>query len=136
MSALITVAETPEYVRRAERLLSPAERMEVVELADGGERWMNKTYASIKRGLEQAIRHRKGKRVAGLRLHVPPQVDVKAVRERTGLTQEQFAATFAISLGALRHWERGDRKPRGTALVLLNVIAKEPKAVLRAVEKA
>lgn len=97
---------------------------------------MNKAYASIKRGLQQAIRHRQGKKVAALKLHVPPQVDVKAVRERTGLTQEQFAATFAISLGALRHWERGDRQPRGTALVLLNVIAKDPQAVLRAVEKA
>jgi putative transcriptional regulator len=97
---------------------------------------LNKAYASIKRGLQQAIRHRQGKKVAALELHVPPQVDVKAVRERTGLTQEEFAATFAISLGALRHWERGDRKPRGTALVLLNVIAKDPQAVLRAVEKA
>ena len=97
---------------------------------------MNKAYASIKRGLQQAIRHQRGKRVAGLKLHVPLQVDVKAVRERTGLPQEEFAATFAISLGALRHWERGDRKPRGTALVLLSVIAKDPQAVLRAVEKA
>ncbi len=94
---------------------------------------MNKAFASIKRGLEQAIRHRKGRRVARLRLHVPPQVDVKAVRERTGLTQEQFAATFAIGLGALRHWERGDRKPRGATLVLLNVIARDPQAVLRTV---
>jgi len=97
---------------------------------------MNRAYASIKRGLEQAVRHQKGRRVAGLRLHVPPQVDVKAIREQTGLTQEQFAATFAISLGALRHWERGDRKPRGTALVLLNVIARDPQAVLRALERA
>ena len=97
---------------------------------------MSKAFASIKRGLEQAIRHRNGKRVAGLKLHVPPPVDVKAVRERTGLTQEQFAATFAIGLGALRHWERGDRKPRGAALVLLNVIASNPQAVLRSVRKA
>lgn len=97
---------------------------------------MNRAFASIKRGLEQAIRHRKGRRVARLRLHVPPQVDVKSVRERTGLTQEQFAATFAIGLGALRHWERGDRKPRGAALVLLSVIAKDPEAVLRAVRSA
>ena len=97
---------------------------------------MSKAFASIKRGLQLALRHQQGKRVARLKIHVPPQVDVKAVRERTGLTQEQFAAMFAISLGALRHWERGDRKPRGTALVLLNVIAKEPNAVLRAVEKA
>lgn len=97
---------------------------------------MNKAFASIRRGLQQAVRHQKGKRVGGLKLHVPPKVDVKAVREQTGLTQEQFAATFAISLGALRHWERGDRKPRGTALVLLSVIAREPRAVLRAVDKA
>ena len=97
---------------------------------------MNKAFASIKRGLEQAIRHRRGGRVARLKLHVPPPVDVKAVRERTGLTQEQFAATFAIGLGALRHWERGDRKPRGATLVLLNVISKDPEAVLRAVRKA
>ena len=94
---------------------------------------MTKAFASIKQGLQQAIRHRKGERVAGLRVNVAPEVDVKSIRERTGLTQEQFAATFAISLGALRHWERGDRKPRGTALVLLNVIAKEPRAVLRTV---
>lgn len=97
---------------------------------------MTKAFASIKRGLQQAIRHQKARRVGGLRLHVAPHVDVRAVREQTGLTQEQFAATFAISLGALRHWERGDRKPRGTALVLLNVISREPQAVLRAVERA
>jgi putative transcriptional regulator len=96
---------------------------------------MNKAFASIKRGLKQAIRHRSGKRVGGLKLHAPRPVDVKAVRESTGLTQEEFAATFAIGLGALRHWERGDRKPRGAALVLLNVIAKEPQAVLRAVRR-
>ena len=93
-------------------------------------------FASIKRGLEQAIRHRKGGRTRGMKVHVPPALDVKTVRERTGLTQEEFAATFAISLGALRHWERGDRKPRGTALVLLNVIANDPQAVLRALQRA
>ena len=95
---------------------------------------MSRTFKSIRRGLQQAIRHQRGRRVRGPKLHVPPDVDVKAVRERTGLTQEQFAAKFAISLGTLRHWERGDRKPHGTALVLLNVIAKEPKAVMRAIE--
>jgi putative transcriptional regulator len=71
-----------------------------------------------------------------VKLHVPPAVDVKEVRRRTGLTQEQFAAKFAISVGTLRHWERGDRTPRGETLVLLNIIAKEPKAVMRALEAA
>ena len=59
-------------------------------------------------------------------------IDVKAIREKVGMTQTEFAASFGISLGTLRHWERGDRKPHGPALALLNVVAKEPKAVLRA----
>jgi putative transcriptional regulator len=71
-----------------------------------------------------------------MKLHAPAKVDVKAVRRRTGLTQAEFAAKFAISLGTLRHWERGDRTPRGTALVLLNVIAREPRAVMRALDSA
>ena len=94
---------------------------------------MSRSFKSIKRGLRQAIAHQRG-RQADVRLHVPRQVDVKEVRQRTGLTQADFAAKFAISLGTLRHWERGDRNPRGTALVLLNIIAREPKAVLRALE--
>jgi putative transcriptional regulator len=44
---------------------------------------------------------------------------MKAVRDKTGLTQLEYVAKFAISLGTLRHWERGDRGPRGTARVLL-----------------
>jgi putative transcriptional regulator len=48
------------------------------------------------------------------------------------LTQVEFAAKFGISLGTLRHWERGDRQPRGPALILLHVVDKEPRAVLRA----
>jgi putative transcriptional regulator len=95
---------------------------------------MSKAFASIRAGLRQAIAHQRGKRVRGMRLYVPAKVDVRAVRRSTGLTQEEFAAKFAISLGTLRHWERGDRVPRGTALVLLNVIAREPRAVMRALD--
>jgi putative transcriptional regulator len=95
---------------------------------------MSKAFASIGKGLRQAIAHQRGARVRGMKLHVPTKVDVKAVRQRTGLTQAEFAAKFAISLGTLRHWERGDRTPRGTALVLLNVIAREPSAVMRALD--
>lgn len=47
---------------------------------------------------------------------------------RLGLTQEQFAARFGFSVATLRHWERGDRTPHDPALVLLNLIDREPKA--------
>ena len=91
---------------------------------------MSDFFESIKRGLEEAVAHRKGEKT-GVRLFTPEEVNVKKVREKTGLTQEQFAATFGISLGTLRHWERGDRKPHGPALVLLNAVAKEPATFLR-----
>lgn len=91
---------------------------------------MGELFESIKRGLEDAIAHSKGEKSA-VRLFTPEQVDVKQVREKTGLTQTQFAATFGISLGTLRHWERGDRKPHGPALVLLNAANNAPADLLR-----
>jgi putative transcriptional regulator len=92
---------------------------------------MNKAFESIKAGLNEALAHAGGKRTT-VREHRIAYVDVRQLRADIGLTQEQFSSKFGISLPTLRHWERGDRKPQGAALVLLNVIAKEPKAVLRA----
>lgn len=43
-----------------------------------------------------------------------------------------MSSAFGISVSTLRHWERGDRTPHDPALVLLNVIAKDPQAVLNA----
>ena len=56
-------------------------------------------------------------------------MDVSALRQRMGMTQEQFAARFGFSVATLRHWERGDRSPHGASLVLLNVIQRAPDAV-------
>jgi DNA-binding transcriptional regulator YiaG len=56
---------------------------------------------------------------------------VSALRDQLGYTQEQFASRFGISVATLRHWERGDRRPNGPALVLLNLIARDPQAVGR-----
>lgn len=92
---------------------------------------MGKAFDRIKQGLREAIAHQKGSAM-GVKLHEPSDIDVQALRKRIGLTQEEFAAKFSISLGTLRHWERGDRKPHGPALVLLRVIDKNQRAVLRA----
>jgi len=62
--------------------------------------------------------------------------DVRALRERMRLTQREFAGWFGFPVATLRHWERGNRTPTGTALVLLNVIRENPRVVLQAVRKA
>ena len=88
-------------------------------------------FQSTKQGLTEAVAHVKGKQ-AGVNEYRPYEVDVANLRKRLGLTQEQFAARFGCSIATLRSWERGDRIPRGPALVLLNLIDREPKAVMRA----
>ena len=92
---------------------------------------MSTAFDSIKRGLQQAIEHAEG-RAPKTRVHRPRPVDVKALRASVGMTQEQFAARFGFSTATLRHWERGDRAPHGAALVLLNVIERNPAAVIEA----
>lgn len=92
---------------------------------------MNKAFDSIKQGLQEAIAHAEG-RDQGVRVHRPRPVDVKALRTKVKMTQEEFAAKFGFSTATLRHWERGDRQPHGASLVLLNVIERNPRAVIEA----
>ncbi|HUX91843.1 MAG TPA: helix-turn-helix domain-containing protein [Gallionellaceae bacterium] len=92
---------------------------------------MGKTFDSISRGLNEAVAHAKGKKVA-VKTYKPEMVDVSALRQGMGMTQEQFAARFGFSVATLRHWERGDRTPQGASLVLLNVIKRAPDVVAAA----
>jgi putative transcriptional regulator len=92
---------------------------------------MSTAFDSIKQGLQEAIAHAEG-HGRGVRVHRPRPVDVKALRAKVDMTQEEFAAKFGFSTATLRHWERGDRAPHGPALVLLNVIDHNPNAVIEA----
>jgi putative transcriptional regulator len=72
----------------------------------------SKVARSIRRGLTQALAYAKHEaREADYRVHVPAEIDGRAIREKLGLTQAQFAARFAFRINTLRHWEQGKRKP-------------------------
>lgn len=60
------------------------------------------------------------------------RIDVAALRERLGMSQQRFAWQYGFNARALQEWEQGRRKPNRTALILLAVIAHEPEAVQRA----
>jgi putative transcriptional regulator len=72
----------------------------------------------------------------GFKAHVPQEVDVKAIRNRLGMTQARFSDTFGFSLDAIKHWEGGRRIPEAPARTLLTVIDKNPAAVLTALNPA
>jgi putative transcriptional regulator len=93
---------------------------------------MSKAFDSIKAGLEDAIAHARGDEKAAI-VHRPREIDVKAIRQKTGMSQQGFCAAFGISLGTLRHWEQGLRAPRGPARTLLMVVEQDPMAVIRAI---
>jgi putative transcriptional regulator len=56
-------------------------------------------------------------------------VNVKKLRERLGLTQEAFAATYRIPVGTLRDWEQRRKNPDAPARAYLTVIDRNPEAV-------
>lgn len=95
---------------------------------------MSKAFESIKKGLREAIEFAGGKD-NGARVFQPSEIDVKKLRQDIGMTQIEFAAAFGININTLRHWERGDRTPRGPALVLLNLVYKDPLAILNIIHR-
>jgi putative transcriptional regulator len=60
--------------------------------------------------------------------------NVRALRTKLKLTQEEFAARFHLPVGTVRDWEQGAHRPDKAAQVLLTVIARDPDAVARALE--
>jgi putative transcriptional regulator len=72
----------------------------------------------------------------GFKAHVPDEVNVKAIRNKLGMTQARFSTVFGFSLDAIKHWEGGRRTPEAPARTLLTVIARNPKAVLTALKPA
>ena len=95
---------------------------------------MGQAYTEILEGLNEAIAHAKGEKNNVVE-HQPEKINVKAIREGTGMSQQKFSATFGISIGTLRHWEQGSRTPRGPARVLLKVVQNNPEAIINAIHK-
>jgi putative transcriptional regulator len=63
-----------------------------------------------------------------------PETEVRALRQQFGLSQDKFAHLVGISVGTLRNWEQGRRKPEGPARVLLSIAAKHPEVLFNTEE--
>jgi putative transcriptional regulator len=92
-------------------------------------------FEAIMQGMEEARRWARGEDVPGFRVHHFPAEDIPAIREKTGLTQEQFSAQIGVSTATLRNWEQGRRKPDGPARVLLAMLARDPQIVSKTLDR-
>jgi putative transcriptional regulator len=57
--------------------------------------------------------------------------DAKAVREKTGLSQSEFARLIRVSLKTLQNWEQHRRNPTGAAAALLTIVGNAPDLALQ-----
>ncbi len=75
-------------------------------------------------GLKQALQEAQ----EGLgRIHTPEQILVRQAREKTGMTQAEFADRIQTPVATLRDWEQGRFSPPGGVLCLFHLILKHPE---------
>jgi putative transcriptional regulator len=97
----------------------------------------SKAGSRIVQGAREALAYVEGKAdLKTYRIHVPSDIDVKALRHRFGCSQEEFAHRFGFTPARVRDWEQGRSKPDGAVRAYLMVIDKQPKAVDRALRVA
>jgi putative transcriptional regulator len=87
-------------------------------------------FDSVSNGLEEALAFANGE-ISHAKVHEVSvaEVDVAEVRQKTGLSQAEFARSIGVAKGTLLNWEHGRRHPTGPAQVLLALIAKKPSVV-------
>lgn len=66
------------------------------------------------------------------RVHPVKDIDVKSIRNKLHLSQEQFAHYFGVSVRTIQEWEQHRRKPTATARNFLKVIEQAPFVVQKA----
>lgn len=61
-----------------------------------------------------------------------PDPEVKAIRDRLGVSQEKFAIILGLSKRTVENWEQGRRHPTGPARSLLRIVEADPERALQA----
>ena len=92
-----------------------------------------KLFEELTRSIRQAGAIARGEKKPARRHELTPS-RILAVRERSGLSQAQFARLLNVSVRTLQNWEQARREPTGPAKALLRIVEREPAAALRALQ--
>ena len=68
------------------------------------------------------------------RAHIPSDINVKSIREKTKMPQEDFASRFGFSVNQIKDWEQGRSRPLGPLRVYLMLIDQDPKHMLEMIQ--
>ena len=91
-------------------------------------------FDNLVQSLKEAKTIARGEAPASRRIKVTTP-DAKAVREKIGLSQSEFAQLMQVSIKTLQNWEQQRRTPTGPASALLKIVSKEPTLALSALQR-
>jgi len=89
---------------------------------------MSKFGAELIESLTDALAHASGEK-SGVRVHTVEVPDVRAIRRKLHMSQQEFAAAYRIPLPTLKNWEQGRRHPDAPAAAYLLAIARRPSEI-------
>jgi putative transcriptional regulator len=90
-----------------------------------------KDFEKLVASVKQAGKIKRGKLKPSRVFRFKP-ADIKAIRDKLGVSQSEFALMIGVSISTLQNWEQGRRQPDGPARALLKVAAENPEAVAEA----
>src|SRR5690606_32814638 len=88
----------------------------------------------IAEGMQEALAVARGE-AEPYKLHVPAEIDVKAIRSKTGLSQKDFAQTFGFGFDQLKQWEQGRSRPVQAMRAYLLLINSKPIDMVKALRE-
>ena len=92
-------------------------------------------FEKIEEGLKEALEIARGN-AKPAKLIVPPEIDVRAIRAKTILSQEDFAAVFGFTVHQIRQWEQGRSRPLGALRAYLLIIDRDPESIKKLLRQA
>lgn len=93
-----------------------------------------KAFDQIAEGLNEALQVARGE-AKPFRLHVPAEIDVKAIRTSLGMTQRDFAWAFGFGVDQLKQWEQGRSRPLDALRAYLLLIQAHPQRMMSALQE-
>jgi putative transcriptional regulator len=93
-----------------------------------------KVFDQIAEGLQEALAVARGE-AQPYKLHVPAEIDIKAIRAKTGLSQKDFASTFGFGFDQLKQWEQGRSRPVQAMRAYLLLINSRPIEMVKALRE-
>lgn len=86
-------------------------------------------FSELVESVEWMVAHKQGRSPSGGRVSQVNPVDVKALRNKLGLSQGKFARVLNVSDDTVKNWEQGRRSVPGPAIRLMQIVERHPEIV-------